>query len=391
MLLTCKDLSSLAACSQLADLMLCDCHLQQPKRSSNASPLSSVHSLRQLSLNYTRSSIAAGLTQLTGLRLGSRHETEAECVEHISGLTQLQTLRMGHTGSNTLSTETIASIATAHTQLTSLALDHSVCQPDFDVLLTHATQLTSFTCYSLLLGQDRSASLCSWKELIVTYGEFDAEVLTYIPTDNLTRLVFGYDLVIPSPSPTLAYRAWEIIPRDTWPDLMHRGLTQLTRCPAWQHCGSVAEVRLYSEWDDEVSPELLSLVLGALAPLTNRKVHLHMSMSGVAVGAAAVQALGAALGGSLGQLSLDRCDLEHDFWPAVWTHLPGVHTLAVGDEVDGAKDPYTMASFCSHATRPLQLTLGHGLFRDVGPGAHFERQCRVWGVPQVTVAAGDIR
>jgi hypothetical protein len=48
----------------------------------------------------------------------------------------------------------------------------------------------------------------------------------------------------------------------------------------------------------------------------------------------------------------------------------------------------SLASFCSHASRPLQFTLGRDLCTTIGAGFSAERQeqqCRRWGVPQVAV------
>jgi hypothetical protein len=96
MLVARADLGSLSACSQLARLDLHSCQLQQT--SSTLSPLSAVYSLRQLSVLDTDSSIAAGLTQLTGLSLTCVHQQVAECLGPISGLTQLQHLELSSAG-----------------------------------------------------------------------------------------------------------------------------------------------------------------------------------------------------------------------------------------------------------------------------------------------------
>jgi hypothetical protein len=80
------DLGSLSACTQLSSLQLGSCQLQQAGASSNLSPLSALHSLRQLSFVNTSnagSSIAAGLTQLAGLCLSMGDEQlEAGYIGH---------------------------------------------------------------------------------------------------------------------------------------------------------------------------------------------------------------------------------------------------------------------------------------------------------------------
>jgi hypothetical protein len=287
----------------------------------------------------------------------------------------------------------LRSLLTVHSQLTSLTLGYRMYQYEFDTVLLLAPHLNSFTCNHLHLDTDRSAWPCSWKELVMTKQFFNGETLACIPTDSLTRLAFGFGLELPSPSPTLTYGAYDITEADSLPDLMHRGLAKLARCPAWQGCGPVVEVILcvedYAEEEDDISPEMLGSMLGALAPLANMKVHLSLASPGVGVGASAVQELGTALGNSLEQLVLELCELEDDFWPAVWAHLPGLRTLTIEDEVSGARDPSTIACFCSHATRPLHLRLGHVLYLQAGSHSKLENHCRVWGVPQVTVTAWD--
>jgi hypothetical protein len=47
---------------------------------------------------------------------------------------------------------------------------------------------------------------------------------------------------------------------------------------------------------------------------------------------------------------LGRCILSDDFWPAIWSHLPGLQQLTVGRGVSGAT-AHELANFCSCATR----------------------------------------
>jgi hypothetical protein len=186
MSVTWADLSSLSACSQLSSLELNSCQVQAAGPDSITSPLSAVRSLTQLSVIDAPTSIAASLTQLTGLSVVSDRETVGECLGHIKRLTQLQKLELDSTDCE-ITAGQVVSILTSLKQLTSLALYYLIHQKAFDALLTHAPQLTSFTCDALFLKQGRSACPCSWKELIV--GSFqDAHTLAWLPTDSLTRL-----------------------------------------------------------------------------------------------------------------------------------------------------------------------------------------------------------
>jgi hypothetical protein len=313
-----------------------------------------------------------------------------ERLVHISGLTQLQDLTLSDAREILISADTVRHILTARTQLTRLHLLFDLRQAEFDTLLTHATQLTSLTCRTLYLQEDRSAWPCSWKELAMLDQLCNGQTLAYIPTDSLTRLAFE-NFQLPSPSPALEFRAYHFTETASLPELMRRGLTKLARCPAWQGCGPLVKVTVCADGRTHgISPEVVRSMLGALAPLPSMQVQLFLASPGVGVGASAMQELGTALGTRLQQLVLKRCGLEEDFWPAVWAHLPGLHMLRVGDDVYGAVDVHAITFFCSHARRPLRLTLGRDLYEEVGPADMLEKQCRVWGVPQVTVVVADI-
>jgi hypothetical protein len=138
------DLGSLSACSQLVCLDLQSCELQQSEAESITTlPLSALHSLRQLSVSSMYSSLAAGLTQLTGLSLVGGHGILDECLGHVSGLTQLQHLEL-RTAETAIPAAALQPVLTSLQQLTSLALHYTIRQAAFDALLTHAPHLTSF-------------------------------------------------------------------------------------------------------------------------------------------------------------------------------------------------------------------------------------------------------
>jgi hypothetical protein len=64
--------------------------------------------------------------------------------------------------------------------------------------------------------------------------------------------------------------------------------------------------------------------------------------------------LGRAVGRSLTHLQVD-CRLSEDFWPAVWAHLPRLQVLTIRCWIPSDISLPDLASFCSSATRPLQL------------------------------------
>jgi hypothetical protein len=383
------DLSSLSACSQLSCLELSGCQVQQTGANSIIHPLSALQSLKKLSLCSTNSSVSAGLTQLTGLSLWSIQETVAEYLGHISGLTQLQKLELGPDqdwGSGDISAEEVTCILTSLQQLTSLALYYDIHQPEFDALLTHGTQLTSFTCSMLLPSEDGSAAPCSWKELVFR-SEFHPESLACIPTGSLTRLAFDSGVEFPPPFPHLDFDLWEmLVGPESVPEIVRRSLLNLLPCPAWQQCGPSVKVNLHLQQTDDRAPQLLDLV-PALAPLVSNEVKLSIDMPNTVSGASEVQQLGRALGNSLKQLELKGCEVWDSFWPAVWTHLPGLQQLGLGGGVHGAIGVDELAAFCSRATRPLQLNLWRELYKEVAAEGKLDQQGRWMGVPQVTVTA----
>jgi hypothetical protein len=158
MSVTDADFSSFAACSQLFSLELWNCQLVRTWPYSTLSPLCAANSLRQLTFTDTDSCyrIASGLTQLTGLTLGSIHDPVGCCVCHITGLTQLQHLELS-CDDHMISAERVTDILTSLQQLRSLELNCMIYQAEFDALLTHGTQLTSFTCSYLFLEEDLAA------------------------------------------------------------------------------------------------------------------------------------------------------------------------------------------------------------------------------------------
>jgi hypothetical protein len=259
-------------------------------------------------------------------------------------LDHLVDLELGSTACSKITGSALRSILTTHAHLTRLCVEHEIGQPEFDALLTSGAQLTSVTCMSLHLSEDRSASPCSWEELAVTV-RLGEQTLAYLPTGSLTCLVLAGIAQLPSLSPTLHLELDTISGPDGMPeeipDRLQRWLINLTRSPAWQQSGPVVHVEL-SEGDSDSSsadssPDLnLNQLLGAQAPLASKEVKLSIYMPQALLKASAVWQLGSALGSSLKALVLWQCRLLNTFWPAVWVHLPGLQQLTVSDKVCGA-------------------------------------------------------
>jgi hypothetical protein len=299
-----------------------------------------------------------------------------------------------------LTPELMQSIFSTGMPLSSLKLGDDVDQRVFDVLLTAGTQLTQLKCLGLYLTEDRSQAACSLQE-IVGFAE-SGTPLAYLPLHSLTRLHFD-NLQLPSERPCLEYSVdgsaddsdapEAMSDEDSTPATLLQVLANLRRCPAWQQSGPDVEIRL--DCSQHASRQDLLSSLAALSALANKKVQLRISGLGyhhVAVGEQEVQGMGRALGPALTQLHLSGCHITPAFWPAVWAHLPGLQQLTVGQTSYQSSYLITeadIASFCSLATRPLQLVLGRRLYDRLGGSETLERQCQVGGIPKVTVIVAD--
>jgi hypothetical protein len=138
--------------------------------------------------------------------------------------------------------------------------------------------------------------------------------------------------------------------------------------------------------NDTLPLQQFTAMLEALLPVGDRDVELCVYAPRFVMGSEAVQELGRVLGRHLTGLELQQCQLEKHFWPAVWGHLAGLQQLNVSDQAASDISTEDVVSFCSHATHPLQLILSPVLYKRLEAGSgRFEEQCRVKGVPQVTV------
>jgi hypothetical protein len=313
-------------------------------------------------------------------------------MQRLNGMQQLQQLDLAGSGKELLVAlvalvAEVEQIFSAVPQLKGLTLHSGVSSEAFDALLQHATQLTRLTCYTLHLWQDRSHSPCNWKELVVTSYCHAPRLLAYLPLNSLSRVSLGpkdtpYNFEIPSACPCLTFQKAGCSPPE-----MATVFTKLGTCPAWQASGPSVLVCLEA-FLQQTDVQYWQLTIPILAALANRKVRLSISALGLR--GDIVEHLGATLGHSLTHLTLAVCSIPHDFWPAVWRHLPGLQEPSLWSHVRGAVSRNDIAAFCSHATRLLRILLGWRLYSSVGPAEQLEQQCRTWGVPQVTVVEDDI-
>jgi hypothetical protein len=385
-----EDLRALKSCSQLSFLRVVTCAL--PAKAPASSPLAALPSLRELHARWTSCTLAQGLTQLTSMHLHSRVDTLSHLITRcLQGLQQLQQLELF--GSDAvLPAPLVAQLFSAAPRVRDLRVGSTIGQPAFDALLAHGTNLTRLSCRNLHLTEDRSRSACSWKELVVRDGCCVPRTLAYLPLHSLSRVCLGEwradycKFEIPSACPY--FKCWLSTVSsgvlDCTPAEIQAALTLLWDCPAWQDSGPSVHVSLFSQRGQQ-STEGFTQSLLALGAVANKEVQLTVDAGGLSMAADILEHLGATLGASLTHLTLATCSITHDFWPAVWRHLPGLQELSIGSSVGGVVSSNVIKTFCSRATRPLSLKLGTRLFISVVLAEQLEQQRRTWGAPQVTV------
>jgi hypothetical protein len=169
------------------------------------------------------------------------------------------------------------------------------------------------------------------------------------------------------------------------PSRIGNAVTNLKCCPAWQLTGPAVKCSLVGvDVDDS---QLLVETVAALSGLANKQLELSINGTDeVWFNASVMEQLGRALGSSLTRLEVTSGYILRDFWPAVWTHLPGLQRLSLGPYA-GPLAYDDLACFCSHATRPLQLqlTLDEDRQGEVQPLARLQELGSIWGVPHVAV------
>jgi hypothetical protein len=114
---------------------------------------------------------------------------------------------------------------------------------------------------------------------------------------------------------------------------------------------------------------------------------LFFFSQGFKLGREEVAVLGQVFGKSLKGLKLRACELERSFWPALWTHLPVLDHLTTESLSDtyvaGATSISDLSMFCSHASRPFDLSLGY--YEDEDELQELRQCAALYGRPQVTV------
>jgi hypothetical protein len=186
------DLNHLAACIQLSSLAFWLCQL--PALPVGQNPLTALISLKDLTISVSEISCVKGLTQLTSFHLRRSDHSVDEVLTSLAGCSQLQELELCFPDyemgpEHVVKSEHVQRIIAISSQLRSLSFCHMVDQQQFDVLLTHGTQLTSLTCGSLDLEEDRSQSACSLKSvtLVGPDGGHSAQFLANMPLHSVER------------------------------------------------------------------------------------------------------------------------------------------------------------------------------------------------------------
>jgi hypothetical protein len=260
------------------------------------------------------------------LSLGSTSESPPKRLANISGLTQLQ--QLGYSAAcglhGVFAAGVVKQVCTTFSQLRSLVLYGTVHQAGIDVLLAHATHLHHLTVGALYITQDRSASPCSWQELVADKYHGGLLMLRQLPLHSLTRLRFaGWEL--PSPCPRLSIVAKG---SSSCSVSAHRVLVNLATCPAWINSGLHVRASMKGFNNDNFRPTC-SQVLAAICTSVLKQVH-HVRIKGLecVFNASNLAALGQVVGSSL---KLVGCPLSSDFWPAVGALLPALQTLSINE------------------------------------------------------------
>jgi hypothetical protein len=137
-----------------------------------------------------------------------------------------------------------------------------------------------------------------------------------------------------------------------------------------------------ADYGDSTRVQLFS----ALKPLLAGVTCVVVLMNRFQLGQAEVAALGQVSGNNLTRLTVGGADVQSSFWPAVWTHLPSLNTLRIGDEAClGNLATADIIAFCSHAPRPFTLQLQRHLYDELHGGSRLQELCRLWGAPLVTL------
>jgi hypothetical protein len=362
------DLHHLAACTQLSSLAFDSCQLLEVPAagSKGSSPLAVLPSLRELSISGTSSIIARGLAHLTSLQFGSEDDSTAELLGHLKGMSRLESLQLGSTRDK-FNALMAMSLFTSCPQLKSLCLHYLVRDDVFQALLAYGQRLTSLSCSSIQMTEDRCNDSCTWQVLVLLQQYHHVQSLAFLPLHSLTRLSFQ-DLQLPSPQPRLKFRSWDVQEPASLPFFARYALDNLGRCPAWQASGPSVQVSLHGDTDTYAvfSDEILTQLMTALSALAEagKQVQLRIDVPEISFGAQEAVALGRALGSSLTHLTLGGCTVAPDFWAAAALCLTGLQQLTLRNDLSDEQIRFEeIASFVSSAAHPTQIRLGERFYR----------------------------
>jgi hypothetical protein len=329
----------------------------------------------------------------------SDRQDMADLLPVLAGMSQLNELELQLRSPGwVLKPDHVQAIIATSSQLRSLTLCHSLYQEQFDVLLTHATQLMSLTVEGLHLTEDRSQSPCTWKSFTIDVRRLGAHLLAFMPLHSLERLhTKDEGMCLPTQHPCYELPLWDCflswwsswVPFEVPADLLHRALTNLERCPAWQQSGPCVGLRVI-ESSTPVYPAYFKHMLEALPALVSKSVHLNLYAPQVVMDGATVQDLSTAVGARLTGLILDACQLPDEFWPAMWAHLSGLQELTLGNDIASELTASSLVSYCKATTHPLQLELSQGWCTKLGGAGQLQQQLQQSGVTQVTVVPPQV-
>jgi hypothetical protein len=399
-----EALSALRSLSHLTSLQLYKCRMDDSAVASSAQMLQGLSGLRQLWLDSMPSSLAAGLTQLTGLQLPFRHATEtfSSAVEVILGLPQLLTLELGNSHVETghaLDPQLLSQLLTTCSLLQDLTLGGRLDQQGLDAVLTLGTHLTSLRTNRVLTAHSTARSMCTLKAL-QWFSSNNIQEYIRLPLAAVEQLEVVHDIETSDLDPCLSssrlpesYNSWwlplmaEDVGEQALPSIVHKAALSLASCPAWQAAQPKPALAVYTAEDAaaEYGDATRGKLLAALQPLAVGVTHIILSMQHFQLGQPEVAALGQICGSTLTHLTVVFGDVDSSFWPAIWAHLPALTTLSIAGRVilwDVAAADIT--AFCSYAPRPLTLELHHVL-HDQLQGSKLQEVCRLWGKQQVTL------
>jgi hypothetical protein len=392
-------LASLQDCRQLSKLWLWGCGIDETAVAGSAVLLSHLSSLRELTFGeYTPEALAVGITQLTSLSIEAGGSHPSTLCAFSQQFSQLQHLNISPEWCSDPNPGQLRRLLLALTQLQSLQMSTTaINQQGLDAVLEHGRHLTKLGVSEMFHTESRARSATNLKAL-QWQGLVSIEPWAYLPLHSMEALTvksfrFEDEQELPGEEWWLPVQCRE--GSDLLLPLFAQAVSNILHCPVWAASGTGLTLGLLTgedNWDpdadggSEPASYCSSMRLGiirALAPLMPRVSHLSILMPGFTLGGAEVAALGEVAGPHITHFSLRAADVCRDFWPAVWAHLPVLHTLTLL-RCEGAISEAELSMLCIRAPRPFTLVLTRRLYKEVN-GAGIEESWRLWGTPQVTV------